>query len=77
MKRLSILAITALMFLGQSCNQKQNTENKKSEKMNDTAKTEHYTFELSDKVTRQKVTFKNRYGITLTGDLYIPKWKFQ
>ncbi|WP_291726120.1 carboxymuconolactone decarboxylase family protein [Bernardetia sp.] len=35
--------------------------------------TEHYTFELSNKVTRQKVTFKNRYGITLSGDLYIPK----
>ncbi|GAB3647135.1 alpha/beta hydrolase [Echinicola sediminis] len=34
---------------------------------------EHYTFELSDNVTREKVTFKNRYGITLTGDLYIPK----
>lgn len=34
---------------------------------------EHYTFQLSDKVTRQKVTFKNRYGITLTGDLYLPK----
>lgn len=32
-----------------------------------------YTFPLSDKVTRQKVTFKNRYGIELTGDLYIPK----
>lgn len=35
--------------------------------------TAHYTFELSDQVTRQKVTFKNRYGITLTGDLYTPK----
>ncbi|WP_430407047.1 alpha/beta hydrolase [Fluviicola sp.] len=34
---------------------------------------EHYTFQLSDKVTRQKVTFKNRYGITLSGDLYLPK----
>lgn len=33
---------------------------------------ERYTFELSDKVTRQKVTFKNRYGIELTGDLYLP-----
>ncbi|HEU4790827.1 MAG TPA: alpha/beta hydrolase [Flavobacterium sp.] len=42
----------------------------KSEKMNTT---EHYTFKLSDKVTRQKVSFKNRYGITLSGDLYIPK----
>jgi fermentation-respiration switch protein FrsA (DUF1100 family) len=36
-------------------------------------KEDYYTFALSDKVTRQKVTFKNRYGITLTGDLYIPK----
>lgn len=48
-------------------------QNKQKEKMKQTAQTEHYTFELSDKVTRQKVTFKNRYGITLTGDLYLPK----
>ncbi|WP_236636753.1 alpha/beta hydrolase [Sinomicrobium soli] len=34
---------------------------------------EHYTFELSDKVTRKKVTFKNRYGIELAGDLYLPE----
>lgn len=34
---------------------------------------EQYTFPLSDAVTRQKVTFKTRYGITLTGDLYLPK----
>ncbi|EHA1960367.1 alpha/beta fold hydrolase [Campylobacter coli] len=30
-------------------------------------------FTQSDKVKIQKVTFKNRYGITLVGDLYIPK----
>lgn len=42
-----------------------------SEKMN-TSK-DHYTFQLSDKVTRQKVTFKNRYGVILSGDLYLPK----
>jgi fermentation-respiration switch protein FrsA (DUF1100 family) len=71
MKRLSILAVASLMFLGQSCTQSTNNQN--VENMKDTAKTEHYTFELSDKVTRQKVTFKNRYGITLTGDLYLPK----
>ncbi|WP_228438497.1 alpha/beta hydrolase [Chryseobacterium pennae] len=35
---------------------------------------EHYTFIVSDKVTRQKVRFKNRYGIILTGDLYLPKY---
>ncbi|WP_254778820.1 alpha/beta hydrolase [Pedobacter sp. ok626] len=34
---------------------------------------DNYTFKLSEKVSRQKVTFKNRYGITLTGDLYLPK----
>lgn len=31
------------------------------------------TFPQSDKVQHQKVTFKNRYGITLAGDLYLPK----
>ncbi|MBI1227171.1 MAG: alpha/beta hydrolase [Bacteroidetes bacterium] len=31
------------------------------------------TFQLSDRVTVEKVTFKNRYGIELAGDLYIPK----
>ena len=31
------------------------------------------TFPKSDKVDHRKVTFQNRYGITLAGDLYIPK----
>ena len=30
-------------------------------------------FPQSNKVSHQKVTFKNRYGLTLVGDLYIPK----
>jgi len=72
MKILSILAIATLIFLGQSCNQNQSTH-QKPENMRDTVNMEHYTFELSKKVTRQKVHFKNRYGITLTGDLYLPK----
>ena len=33
------------------------------------------TFAKSDKVEVQKVSFKNRYGITLVGDLYTPKEK--
>lgn len=33
------------------------------------------TFPQSLKVDHQKVTFKNRYGITLVGDLYLPKGK--
>lgn len=31
------------------------------------------TFAKSEKVDHKKVTFKNRYGITLVGDLYQPK----
>lgn len=60
----------ALLFLltGQLFAQKIKSN---TEKMNTTK--EHYTFQLSDKVTRQKVSFKNRYGITLSGDLYLPK----
>jgi uncharacterized protein len=49
-------------------NQEINTEHMKNKEQE-----EYYTFELSDKVTREKVNFKNRYGITLTGDLYLPK----
>ena len=30
-------------------------------------------FPQSNKVEYHKVTFKNRYGITLVGDLYVPK----
>jgi fermentation-respiration switch protein FrsA (DUF1100 family) len=45
----------------------------KKEVMSNTEQTERYTFQLSDKVTRQAVTFKNRYGITVAADLYVPK----
>ncbi len=37
------------------------------------AKYSGYSFELRDAVTRTKVQFHNRYGITLAGDLYLPK----
>ncbi|MBO9584897.1 MAG: alpha/beta hydrolase [Flavobacterium sp.] len=69
---MKITALIAVSFLlvGQAFSQnKESIQNKK--KMNTTE--QHYTFKLSDKVTRQKVTFKNRYGITLSGDLYLPK----
>lgn len=49
----------------------QTKSNKKVSKMSRTA--EQYTFDLSDQVSRQSVTFTNRYGITLAGDLYAPK----
>ncbi|MDI1303583.1 MAG: alpha/beta hydrolase [bacterium] len=71
MRTLSILALSILMIAGQAFGQKLKTEN--TAKMNTTETVEHYTFQLGDKVTRQKVSFKNRYGIRLSGDLYLPK----
>ncbi len=60
--------VLTLLTIGQAHTQTTSTNN-----MKQLDKTDHYTFQLSEKVTRQKVTFKNRYGITLTGDLYLPK----
>ncbi|MBX3254889.1 MAG: alpha/beta hydrolase [Chitinophagaceae bacterium] len=65
MKQIALLSIAAMFLFTQAFSQT------KSNKMGTTS--EHYTFQLSDKVTRQKVHFKNRYGIMLTGNLYIPK----
>jgi len=61
------LLLVAILTQANSINNRSN----KAKKMKQTE--EHYTFELSDKVTREKVTFKNRFGITLIGDLYLPK----
>lgn len=66
MKKLILLtlALTSLTISGYSQQKEQNMENK-----------EHYTFTPSDRVVRKKVEFKNRYGIALVADLYIPKQK--
>ncbi len=32
-----------------------------------------YTFELDESVTRSRVRFRNRYGIEVAGDLYVPR----
>lgn len=67
-QRTLIILMIMVVFTQAFCQTK--SVNKLS-KMN--AATEHYTFELSNKVVRQKVSFKNRYGIILSGDLYLPK----
>ena len=68
MKKIAIGAILSFLLVGQAYSQ-----TKQKETMKNIEQTEHYTFKLSDKVIRQAVTFKNRYGITLAGDLYLPK----
>ena len=69
----TITVVFALTFLMVEQCYTQTNQKAKEETAKQTAQTEHYTFQLSDKVNREKVSFKNRYGITLTGDLYIPK----
>lgn len=66
MKKLTSIMAVLLIISGQLTAQTKQNANKMES-------IEQYTFKLSDKVTRQKVTFKNRYGITLSGDLYVPK----
>ncbi|WP_299820140.1 alpha/beta hydrolase [uncultured Pontibacter sp.] len=67
MKRF-IIMLVALLISGQAISQQANKQ-----AVSKTKDQEHYTFQLSDKVTRQAVTFKNRFGITVAGDLYLPK----
>ncbi|MBJ6118131.1 alpha/beta hydrolase [Pontibacter sp. BT310] len=63
-----VFMIAALLISGQAFSQ-----NSKQQSKNKTKEREHYTFELSDQVTRRQVTFKNKYGITVAADLYTPK----
>jgi hypothetical protein len=71
MKNIAGLFVLSLLILGQA--HAQTSKSAITKKMKQVEKTDAYTIALSDKVTRQKVTFKNRYGITLAGDLYLPK----
>ena len=49
-----------------------NTNNIMEEKLNLTQEWDK-VFPLSDEVNHSKITFHNRYGITLAADLYMPK----
>src|SRR5688500_6886565 len=71
MKNRAVIVVLFLLMMGPAYSQTSNNANTKN--MKRAEQTDHYTFQLSDKVARQKVTFKNRYGITLTGDLNFPK----
>ena len=62
-----ILVALASIALAASCCNNQNA--------NDMNLTQEWdkVFPLSDKVEHSKITFHNRYGITLAADLYVPK----
>src|SRR4030095_14838683 len=71
MKNIAVGLLLSLLIIGQGHSQTLKSSNRNN--MKETEEKGGYTFKLSDKVTRQEVTFKNRYGITLSGDLYLPK----
>ena len=79
MVRTSIATI-CLAFLVGSCapgsrqetEEQQKTENDMEKKLN-LAQDWDKVFPQSDKVDHGKITFHNRYGITLAADLYVPK----
>ncbi|WP_104381585.1 alpha/beta hydrolase [Sphingobacterium sp. HMA12] len=70
MKIAATLMILSFLFSDKSFAQNVQS-NQHLKKMKTSA--DSHTFQLSDKVTRTKVNFKNRYGITLSGELYVPK----
>ena len=71
MRKIAIIVALSLLIVSQVFSQTKQKD--KTKELNKTEQKDNYTFKLSEKVTRQKVTFKNRYGITLSGDLYVPK----
>jgi uncharacterized protein len=71
MERILMFGVMLLVMTGQAY--AQTSKGEKTKNMRQAEQADHYTFQLSDKVTRQNVTFKNRYGITIAADLYLPK----
>ena len=73
LKGKKVLAAVLMGLILTGCNKNKQTTN---EDMNTTLQlTQEWdkTFPKSDKVDHKKVTFKNRYGIELAADMYIPK----
>ena len=73
MKRTIFFTAAFLSFLGLMESRAQNMQNNRNmEKLKLTEEWDK-TFPKSDKVDHSKVTFVNRFGITLAADLYVPK----
>jgi fermentation-respiration switch protein FrsA (DUF1100 family) len=74
MKRITIIAITSLMILGQSYAQnKQKVQSSKTVVMEQISPAAYTTFKVSNNVTMYKVRFQNQYKMNVAGHLFIPK----
>ena len=72
MKFMTILAAGLLIFHAAGFAQNDQAMKFQEEQLNLTTEWDK-VFPQSDQVTHSKITFHNRYGITLAADLYIPK----
>lgn len=73
MKRTLITAIIVFALTSTVSSQGQTTKNDTDMKAVEMTQEWDKTFPQSDKVEHSKVTFHNRYGITLAADMYKPK----
>ena len=72
MRKVAFMVVAALMLA--ACGNK-NQEQKQDNMKQELTLTQEWdkVFPQSDKVDHKKVTFKNRFGITLAADMYTPK----
>lgn len=79
MKVMNLKSVVLTLLMGMIAQTSYAVRNKINQKVNQKMETLKLTvewdkkFPQSEKVNHRKVTFKNRYGITLVGDLYTPK----
>ena len=73
LKRTALLAAAAVAFASAQPALAQSKTTQPNGATMQLTQTWDKVFPKSDKVDHQKVTFTNRYGITLAGDLYLPK----
>lgn len=73
-KKACLILIASFSLANSIMAQKENIDNNMfmEEKLNMTQEWDK-VFPLSEKVNHSKITFHNRYGITLAADLYVPK----
>ena len=66
-------ALLASAFIAGCCQSQDNQTDKFMEEKLNLAQEWDKVFPQSDKVNHSKITFHNRYGVTLAADLYVPK----
>ncbi|MBR6160645.1 MAG: alpha/beta hydrolase [Bacteroidales bacterium] len=72
MRKAALLAVAVLMLAACGNKNQEQTQDNMNQELTLTQEWDK-VFPKSDKVDHKKVTFKNRFGITLAADLYTPK----